>query len=232
MKRIILPAVLAGLLSGPVFAGPIADFNDAYQGMYARYRAALFQTNAGTADVAEKALQGFAGSWGKFVTAYGQTPPPHLVEDTGWSITITEVGKSLAVAQDEVAEGKLAEAHETLEHVRDIFSDMHARNGIVSFSDRMNAYHAEMEHLLGMDLSNGVDAGLLRERAAVLKYLADDLVAHPPVAADAMYAALAKDFVTSVEAFLAATRSGEPAAIKASMKGLKKPYAKLFVKFG
>lgn len=50
----------------------------------------------------------------------------------------------LAIVGSDVSEGKLAEAHETLEHVRDIFSEMHLRNGIVSFLVRMKAYHEEM----------------------------------------------------------------------------------------
>lgn len=234
MKRVILPALLGLVLSTPAIAGPIGDFQTTYRDMYARYRAALFQTNTGNAETSAQAMQGFAGAWAQFSTAYGATPPPHLAEDEGWTATMQEVAKALNAAQAEVLAGSLPEAHETLEHIRGVLGEMHTRNSIETYSDRMNAYHAEMEHVLALDLSQPDVMGILREKAAVLDYLARDLLSAPPseVAGNAEYDALMATFVASVTAFLDATRSGDHAAIKQALSGLKKPYAKLFVKFG
>ena len=73
-------------------------------------------------------------------------------------------------------------SHATLEAVREAFGALHARNGIETFSDRMNAYHAQMEHILGLDLSALDAAGkqAMLEQAAVLAYLAQDVLAGPP----------------------------------------------------
>lgn len=234
MKRVVLPALLGLFLTTPVIAGPIGDFHAVYRDMYARYRVALFQTNTGNAETSAQAMQGFAAAWTQFAASYATTPPPHLAEDAGWDTTMQDVAKALGAAQAEVLAGSLPEAHETLEHIRDVLGDMHARNSIESFSDRMNAYHAEMEHLLALDLSQPDIVGIAREKAAVLDYLARDLLAAPPAdaAGNADYDTLAAAFAASVWAFLDATRNGDPAAIKQAVSGLKKPYAKLFVKFG
>lgn len=234
MKRAFLSLAFALSVAAPAFAGPIADFNAAYGGMYARYRAALFQTNAGDPETAAKAMKGFAAAWGDFAATYADTPPPHLSEDAGWSATVQDVTRALTAAQAEVLAGSLPQAHETLEHVRDILGDMHARNSIETYSDRMNAYHAEMEHVLAIDPAHPDAPAMLREKAAVLDYLARDLLASPPsdAAGNAEYEAMASDFAASVAAFLDATRTGDVARIRQAMMGLKKPYARLFVKFG
>ncbi len=70
--------------------------------------------------------------------------------------------------------------------------------------------------------------------AAVLSYLADDLLKHPPREAEgnADYAALAKAFEESVKAYLEVARSGEEAKVKAALGALKPAYSKFFLKFG
>ena len=100
----------------------------------------------------------------------------------------------------------------------------------------MNAYHAEMEVILGIDLS-AMDAAakqVLLEHAAVLAYLAEDVLSAPPPAApgNPEYAPLADAVQNSVDQFLAAARSGDEAALRSAIGGLKVPYSKLFLKFG
>ncbi|WP_137701204.1 hypothetical protein [Marimonas lutisalis] len=221
--------------ANPANAGPVADFEAQYRDAYASYRAALFTTNSGDAAAAEKATNSFSEKWQALIDAWGN-PPPHLENDDEYATTMLAVTAILVFARAQIGQGDLPGAHETLEGVRDLLSDLHARNAIETFSDRMNAYHAEMEHVLASDLSALDDAGIatLRERAAVLDYLARDLVGTPPpgAAGTPEYEALIKAFTTSVQELLTATRAGDAAAIKAAIGGLKKPYARLFLKFG
>ncbi|WP_373049914.1 hypothetical protein [Thalassovita aquimarina] len=236
MKNVIAAVMLGTILSGPVLAGPVGEFKTTYRETYARYRAALFQTNTGQAEALAKAMTAFAGAWDAFAGRYGETPPPTFSEDPAWSDTMSAVSAAIRRAGEQVAAGELPAAHETLERVRDLLGEMHARNGIETFSDRMNAYHAAMEQVLVMDLSvlDADTLGLLRERAAVLSYLAGDLLARPPkdAAGNADYAKLSKAFEASVAAVLDAARAGDREAVRAAVAGLKKPYARLFVKFG
>jgi hypothetical protein len=223
-------------LVGPVLAGPVTDFETAYGEMYAGYRSALFATNSGNAEKSAAALTGLQNQWDALVSTYGQTPPPQYEADPQWPEMIAEVSSRLAKASEAVGKGDLPEGHETLEHVREAFSALHARNGIETFSDRMNAYHAEMERILGLDLATldeGAKQGIL-EHAAVLAYLAQDVLSSPPANAegDADYAALSGAMQASVDQLAAAARAGDDAAIKAAIGGLKVPYSKFFLKFG
>ena len=231
----VIPLVVS-LQCSAAFAGPVADFEGAFSGMYASYRAALFATNSGDAAKSAKALGAFDGAWADLVGDYGQTPPPQYEDDTQWAAMVADVQADLDKAKAEASAGELGTAHVTLEAIRESFSALHARNGIETFSDRMNAYHAEMEHVLGMDIS-AMDAGTqqrLLEHAAVLAYLADDIMKAPPAGAGESneYAGLAGALQASVDNFLAAARSGDAAALKAAVGGLKVPYSKFFLKFG
>ena len=227
---------LAILCAAPAFAGPVTDFEAAYDEMYAGYRTALFATNSGNAEKSAAALDGLQKHWEALVSTYGQTPPPQYESDPMWAETVANVTDSITKATKTVAEGNLSDSHATLEAVREAFGALHARNGIETFSDRMNAYHAQMEHILGLDLSALDAAGkqAMLEQAAVLAYLAQDVFAAPPAGSDGEsdYATLSAAMQASVDALLAAARAGDEAAIKAAVGGLKVPYSKLFLKFG
>jgi hypothetical protein len=236
MFRKTTSLALALLCTAPAFAGPVTDFEATYGEMYAGYRSALFATNSGSAEKSAAALDGLQKNWATLVTTYGQTPPPQYESDPLWGETIAEVTGSIAKATEAVSAGNLPESHETLEAVREAFSALHARNGIETFSDRMNAYHAEMERILGLDLTT-LDAPAketVLEHAAVLAYLAQDVLSAPPANAEgnADYAALSAAMQTSVDQLLSAARAGDDDAIKAAVGGLKVPYSKFFLKFG
>ncbi|WP_212523699.1 hypothetical protein [Actibacterium sp. MT2.3-13A] len=237
MKRIFLvPALAAGLLAPlAAFAGPFADFETQLRGAYASYRAALFQTNAGKPEPAAQALSGFAQKWDGLTADWAASPPPQYADDPAYAGTLAAVAATIDTAAGQTAAGDLPAAHATLEAVREALGGLHLRNGIVGFSDRMNAYHARMEHVLMTDYAAMGEAALgpLREEAAVLTYLVDEIEAHPaPEAGDPAYAPLVAGLRQSVQALQDAARANDLKAALASVGGLKKPYAQLFVKFG
>jgi hypothetical protein len=237
MSRPFRSAALAlFLLTGTVQAGPVAEFEAEFRPLYASYRAALFHTNSGKTDLATEALTKLADGWAALGAEYGATPPPQYADDPEWGATLEAVAAKVARAKELVAEGELAEAHEVLEGVREDVGALHARNGIETYSDRMNAYHAAMEEVLGADLAapDAEAVAGLREHAAVLAYLAADVLAKPPAeaAGEAKYGELSAAFQASVEAFQAAARSGDAEAIRSAAGGLKPAYSRLFLQFG
>ncbi len=227
-------AVLAFL--APAFAGPVTDFEAAYGEMYAGHRSALFATNSGNAGKSAAALQGLEKQWEALIANCGETPPPQYESDPDWGARIADVSDSIAKAGDAVAKGDLPASHETLEAVREAFSDLHARNGIETFSDRMNAYHADMEQILGLDLAALDAAGkqTLLEHAAVLAYVAQDVLSAPPANAkgSADLESQSAALQASVDQLVTAARAGDEAAIMTAVGGLKVPYSKFFLKFG
>lgn len=236
MRKTLLSFVALLALGGAALAGPVADFEMAMRDAYGNYRMALFATNSGKAEETGKAISAFTRKWSAITQSWGETPPPQYADDPQWAATVAAVTDTAAMAAAQAKSGKLAEAHGTLEAIRDALSDLHLRNGIISFSDRMNAYHAVMEQVLSSGVPKA-DQALLdqaHEHAAVLSHLANDMLQHPP--ADAMgseqFETLAGVFKGSVAAYLDAARSRDPAKIKAAMGGLKPAYSKFFLKFG
>ena len=231
-KKILATALSIAIFGTAAKAGPVSEFENQFRQMYGSYRAALFKTNSGQKDPSQAAVDELQAKWKAIAGTYGAAPPPQYVDDSAWPATIAAISGEIEKAGQEIAAGKLAEAHETLEAVRDEVGRLHERNNIETFSDRMNAYHARMEHVL--DLGADADMKAFLENAAVLAFLADDLLAAPPseAAGSAEYDQLAGAFRQSVEAFVGAARAGDPAAVKAAVGNLKAPYSKFFLKFG
>lgn len=233
MKRFIVSGVVLALMAGSACAGPVADFEKALRGAYGDYRKALFLTNSGKAAESGQAISSFITKWGDIAKSHGATPPPQYADDAQWPSTLADVSATAAAAASEIKAGDLVKAHDTLEAVRDAIGGLHARNGIIAFSDRMNAYHAKMEEVLGRGASGG-DFDTLIGDAAVLQYLAEQAIANPPPEALGAkdFEALAGAMTASSSALSEAARSRDPAKVKAALGAMKPAYSKLFMKFG
>jgi len=210
---------------------------DAMQAAYAPYRAALFRTNGKSQSEAQQAIAQARQAWRGVSERYAAKPPTPYDRDADFAGTLDKVAAVYAKAAAEIDAGKLPEAHETLEAARDLMAAMRQRNGIVVFSDHMNAYHAEMEHLLieGPKLLAGPQGvQLLTAQAGVLDYLARQLRAQAPAALlnNPEFEALLKDVEASVQGVKKAALSQDTAALKDAMARVKAPYSRLFLKFG
>lgn len=210
---------------------------DAIQSAYGPYRAALFRTNGKSQPEAQLAIMQAQQAWASVTQRFATQSPAPYDRDTKFGGTLAQVSVVYEKAAAEIRDNKLPEAHETLEAARDLLADLRRRNGVVVFSDHMNAYHAEMEHLLieGPKLLAGPQ-GLQQVMAQVgtLDYLVRQLRVQAPssLAANAEFDGLLKDVEGSVKAVRAAVLSQDPAAVKDSMDKVKAPYSKLFLKFG
>lgn len=236
MKRILLGTAFTIAMIGAAQAGPFSDFETDLRETYGTYRVSLFKTNSGDQAASASSMEAFSQKLDGLIRAWRDAPPPQYSDDPLWDDTLARAARMAADASARIAAGDLAAAHEVLEGIREVFGDLHARNGIETFSDRMNAYHAEMEHVLGLDMSALDEAMMseIHERAAVLDYLANDILASPPADAkdNPEYAKLAAGFEASVKGLVDAARSGDPEKVKAAVAALKKPYSMLFLNFG
>ncbi|WP_353397416.1 hypothetical protein [Hydrogenophaga sp. 5NK40-0174] len=210
---------------------------DAMQVAYAPYRAALFATNSGSAAEAGKAVEQGQAQWAKVVKRFGAKPVAPYDKDPEVDSTFKAVSGVYAKAKAEVQEGKLGQAHETLERIRDLLAGLRERNQVIVFSDHMNAYHAEMEHMIvegPVWLKSEDGLSRVQSQTGVLAYLAAQLAAKAPAAlsSDAAFEQALAAVQKSVADMGQASASGDRAAIKDAIKGLKKPYSKLFLNFG
>jgi hypothetical protein len=221
------------LAAGSVQALGLREAEAQVAAAYADYRAALFQTNQRNRAATESALDSFAAKWQALATAWRLEPPPQYAADPALAETLDAVARVAVAAREATARSQLAEAHEILEEIRDLLAALRARNGVVVFSDRMNAYHALMEKVIEAEYGGAAGLAALRDDVAVLLHLARDLAANRPHNVDAAaFDTALRAVLGSVEALHRAAAAGDAAAIGAAREALKAPYSRMFLRFG
>ena len=132
---------------------------------------------------------------------------------------------------------QLTAAHATLEDARDIMSQLRRRNQVIIYSDHMNAYHSEMEHVLDdgskiLALPNGMQQ--LAAQVGALAYLSKKLSTEAPAnySSNSEFVGLLKAVDKSVADLQSALLAQNTNAVKEAMEKIKAPYSKLFLKFG
>ena len=241
MPRLITPALIAfALAAAAAVAAPAhaADpFTDAVQAAYAPYRVALFRTNSQAQAESEQAVAQARKAWAAVAERFRRQPPAPYDRDARFAASLAEIDTAYETAARQVGQRQLAEAHETLEAVRDLLAALRHRSQVIVYSDHMNAYHAEMEHLLGEApklLAQPQGTMELLARTGALDYLAGRLEREAPetLRADREFAPLVAAVRQSVAALKAALVAGDGAAAQAALGQIKKPYSQLFLKFG
>ena len=225
-----------GLMVGTL--GFAADpFTDAMTAAYAPYRVVLFRTNSKAQMESELAMAQAQQAWQKLVSTYAKAPPVPYDRDAQFAQTLADVAAVYETASQEIRDKKLAQAHETLEKARDLMADIRRRNQVIVYSDHMNAYHAEMEHMLDHGPKwAGQPQGFLQlmEKLGALEFLAARLRTEAP-------AAVASDpgfipAVTAVEMSLSTLRQAimaqDAAKVLEALPKIKGPYSRLFLNFG
>ena len=229
-------ALVALLVATGAQAGPFAEFESDLRGVYAVYRSALFATNQNKPDESAKTVAALSQGWSKLEAKWAKAAPPQYADDAKFAPILSAAAGEIATANKQIADGQLGAAHLTLEKIRDQLGELRARNNISTTSDRMNEFHEEMEKTLEHAKSDITPAvlGDLRGEGAVLAYLIDRIAAAPPPEArnSEEFGQLVLATKAAVKAVREAAASGDAAAAKRALQGLKKPYAILFLKFG
>lgn len=148
--HLLTAAAIVGL-SLLVAAGPAAaaenaepDLRDAFARFDRVYVPALALTKMGTADASRKAVARLKAGWQPFEAGWAKAMP----DDPEWQADFDRVGRAIDEAAEAVAAGRPADAHETLEKVRDIFREARRRNGIDYYMDHLTDFHATMEEIV------------------------------------------------------------------------------------
>ncbi|GAB4397486.1 MAG: hypothetical protein OHK0048_05940 [Rhodoferax sp.] len=215
-------------------ADPVTD---ALVAANAPYRVALYKTNSQSQTEAEQALAQAQKAWQALRDRFGDQPPAPYNQDPEFASTLRRVAEVYTTALGQVQAGELSRAHASLEAVRDLTAALRERNQIVVFSDHMNDYHAQMEHLLTdgtalLDTPQGwteltAQTGVLRYLAARLQSKAGaDLKGNPE------FVQKLKSVMASVAQLEHAVWARDAEATRNALQQLKKPYSQLFAQFG
>jgi hypothetical protein len=205
---------------------------------YAKYRAALFQTNKNDREASLKATAQFLQQWDAIVQQYAASPPEIFAADSAWKATLEKISEIAVKGKTEIEAGALVEAHETLEAIRDEFTELRRRNHVVVFSDHVNTYHEVMEHLLlAGDSPEKLDAAALnsiREQLGVLEFLAEQIKVNAPqeYRSNEAYQKLENGLFASIKFLRVALDNNVTEEIVKAIQNLKPPYSKLFLNFG
>ena len=227
--------VLGACAVMPAFAADAVT--DAMQAAYGPYRVALFKTNSNSQAEAQQAMTQAQQSWGKLAAQFGNKPPAPYDRDTAFGSSVADVSKVYAKATEQVMANQLTAAHETLEAARDIMAQLRRRNQVVVYSDHMNAYHSEMEHVLidggkTLALPNGLQQ--LTAQVGALAYLSKKLSSEAPAnyRNNPEFVELLQAVDKSVADLQIALFAQNASAVKEALGKIKTPYSKLFLKFG
>jgi hypothetical protein len=237
MRHIFSSLAMAALATIASPAGAADAVTDAMQAAYPAYRAALFRTNSKAQPESQQAIAQAQQAWKALSERFGAKPPSPYDRDAGFGATLAKVSAVYEKAAGEISDNKLPEAHETLESARDLMAELRRRNGVIVFSDHMNAYHAEMEHLL-IDgpkmLAEPQWPQLVMAQVGALEYLARQLREQAPAsqAANPEFDTMLKEVEVSVRGVKTALLAQDAAAVRAALGKVKPPYSKLFLKFG
>lgn len=234
LTLVMFVAALVGLAAAPAVAGPFRAAEDEMRVVYADYRAALFRTNQNDTAGSRETIAAFRAKWSALATAWTRQAPPQYGDDAALGATLAEVAETAAEASTLVEAGRLADAHEVLERIRDQLAAMRRRNGVASFSDPVNAYHEQMEKLVVGSYGGFSAEGLvlLRGDLAVLEHLATDLARPGPWNRPAAVDPALLPIRASIAAVKAALAEPDREALQRAIKGLKPPFARMFLQFG
>jgi hypothetical protein len=210
---------------------------DAMLAAYAPYRAALFRTNGKSQEEAAKALDQAQQAWQALRQQIGNKALAPYDRDAKFDDTLAQVSAVYERATVEVRANQLGAAHETLEGVRDLLAELRHRNNVAVFSDAMNAYHAQMEHMFQPgDPAMTTDAAWMEWMAqvGVLEHLAGALRsdAPAPLRGDADFEAHLQAVQTAVAALRSATLARDKSAVREALAKLKPSYSRIFLKYG
>lgn len=226
---------ITGLISAASWAAD--PFTDALQSAYGPYRVALFKTNSNAPAEALAAVVEAQKSWSALRERFAAKPPAPYDRDTQFADSLARVDAVYRKAWQEVSNQQLATAHDTLEEARDLMAELRKRNNVVVFSDAMNAYHTQMEHVLTEGpalLASASPRAPLVASVGALHYLAQQLVSNTPPAqvANPEFQQALRAVLGSVDALQKALWAQDDAAAKEALSKLKVPYSKFFLKFG
>lgn len=165
---------IALLWPPPGRAGETADFLAASAEAYGPYRGAVSYLRTGNHGLAALALDEMAVRWQALCDRFRERPPAEFAADPAWRDSLDEITRRIEQARARLEAGDPKGTASVLGPIRAELGDLRRRNGIVTFSDRVDALSAAMEPLWFYrknppDLNDAQVILRLREQARAFK---------------------------------------------------------------
>ncbi|MBL4691373.1 MAG: hypothetical protein JKY68_07950 [Rhodospirillales bacterium] len=240
-KLLIVCTILTfALASAPAArSAPVHDFNEDVAAAYGFYREAFFLLRADNVQVASIELEEMADRWTAIVKRFGVTPPDVYSADPAWKKTLESIDEMVALGLQAAIENDAKAATKALEPIRKTLSDLRRRNGVVIYSDYVDAANAAFKKLYkfrytppDFDVVEQVDQ--LRQITAITAYWYEQCLDNTPkaLAQDPEFKRLMEDSLYSLTRIWVAIANKAAPNLISILRGLSLSNRMLFLRFG
>lgn len=227
--------------AGPVVLTTVPpDLMQAFVGLDRDYIPALVSTQRGERQVAVAAMDRLQETWDRFSEEWAEHDGSDL-----WGSTMEQVENHIlqADALVDIEDGDLMDAHTALEEVRILLWDLRVDMNVEYYLDRLTAFHEVMEEIeraARADDPAAMDLERIRELEIQATAQWQDVVDNPPdphlfaLSPEGLEAkiGMAAAVTEALERLTAALEGEDRAAIQRAARGIKPPFAELYMSFG
>jgi hypothetical protein len=244
-RKIFAVVVTVAAALAPVSASWAADANillDEFAKLDGAYVPALALTKMGTLEASGKALGRLKRDWRGFQAQFAGAMP----QDGQWRTDFRRVSVAIKEADTHLQAGHQAEAHESLEAIREILLTARRRHDLDYYLDYLTEFHDTMEVIV-LAVKDAQPADLQASTIESMRGLTDKAIEQwervkvAPFSAkrfrfseakNAQRQQLLKAETLALQQLKAALASGDKAQIISTGKAIKPVFAKSFMLFG
>ncbi|MCQ1536296.1 hypothetical protein FTO70_11525 [Methanosarcina sp. KYL-1] len=208
-----------------------AEFKALMQSANANYVKALVSTSKKDYNASATALEGLVSDLEEVKAVYVENPPAVYAADEKWPETLDEALAIAVSSQEYLLENDIGAAHEALEPMRDIFFELHQRNGINLMGDRLTSFHTLMEIAIEDANKNDTAAvvALIPELEAQWEGVSN---AETPESADENYEASLDAVELKIHELETAATLKDEEETKKVAEEMRQAFAQVFAKYG
>lgn len=240
-RRFALALALFAALALPAVARAegTAAFLEASAEAYAPYRGAMAYLHTGNHGLAGLALDAMAARWAGLCDRFWDQPPEGFAKDPAWRASLDGITGRIAAARAKLEAGDADGAETALGPVRADLGNLRRRNGIVTFSDRVDAFSVAMETMwvhrrTPPDMADPRTIAALDEQARLLRQALVNVAAEPPAstAADPQFRRLIAGSFESVGTIDRAIETQDRALLIGALREIRSSERLLWMNFG
>ncbi len=201
------------------------------QSANSNYVKALVSTSKKDYNASEEALDGLVEDLETIKAKYAENPPAVYATDEKWPDTLDEALTIAKSSREYLRKNDIEAAHEALEPMRDLFLELHRRNGINLMGDRLTDFHTIME--IAVDATNENDTVSVVTLIPELEIRWEAVAsAEPPETADENYEASLGAVELKIHELETAATLNDAEETKKVAEEMRQAFALVFVKYG
>lgn len=211
--------------------GEDSEFEALMQSANSNYVKALVSTSRNDYNASEEALDGLVEDLEAVKAEYTENPPAVYATDEKWPETLDEALAIAESSREHLRENDIETAHEALEPMRDLFFDLHQRNGINLMGDRLTSFHTLME--IAIEDANKNDTAAVATLIPELEIRWEAVAsAEPPETADENYEASLEAVELKIHELETAAVLNDEEETKKIAEEMRQAFAQVFAKYG